>query len=191
MQSVYRIITSVVLVCVVCGVSARVSAQQPAPEEAKEEQGGNDLGRSSEVVEALAKGKVTIPKPDGWIVARPPKGSIALFRDAGEKTSQLEVKYSPEVTKEQHDRYCQTFHTTLMKMGFEEQKTPWASAVEGFEFGKIVEYKLMSQGKPYRVLVWQAHRADATWMIVGFFPEGARDVYFKQIEALAKSMKFS
>lgn len=148
-------------------------------------------GRESAVVTKLGKETVTVNKPDGWVVGKAPRGSIALFRASGDAKSQIEVKRTPGVNTTQASRFFTSFHTNLKKMGLEEAGSGIALAVPGFESGKLTEYKLVSRGAPYRMLVWQALRGDAAWMVVGFFPEKARDVHFGAMQKLMRAISFS
>lgn len=185
---------SFVWTMMVCSLSMMVLVTPAVAQDGKAQE--DDLGRQSQIVQTLDdKSKVTIPKPDGWVVARHTKGSLALFRDAGDKTSQLEVKYTPGISAEQQLRYFQTFHTSLKKMGFvelpEADRTFKPGVIKGFNEIQGVEYTIVSQGANYRMIVWQAHRGTGAWMVVGFFPEAARDVHVKSIELLVTSMTFS
>ena len=148
-------------------------------------------GRESAVIKKLGKETVTVNKPDGWVVGKPPRGTIALFRAAGDAKSQIEVKRTPGVKDAQAERFFASFHTNLKKMGLKEAGSAVELAIPGFLKGSLTEYTLTSKGEPYRMLVWQALRGDAAWMVVGFFPEKARDVHFGAMQKLMRAISFS
>lgn len=132
---------------------------------------------------------VTIAKPDGWVIAKSPKGSIGLFRAAGDKTSQIEIKFTPAVTKKQQTRYFQTFHTSLQKMGLKPMAasaTPAKSlsSAKGFTDVAEKEYELKSNGKDFRMVVVQGYREGGVWMVIGFFPTAARTTHYETMQKI-------
>ena len=127
-------------------------------------------------------------KPEGWTIAKAPKGSIGLFRAAGDKTSQIEIKFTPEVTTKQQLRYFQTFHTTLKKMGLrlvdKTKLKPSTIVPDAKKYKHVVEteYELKSNNKDYRMVVIQGHRHNGAWLIIGFFPTPMRDKHYESLK---------
>lgn len=130
--------------------------------------------RATSVELSLDGEDVVISKPDGWVVAKAPKGSIALMRLAGDKSSQLDVRYTPGVDNTQRDGHFSTFHTNLKSMGLKKVSSQKVSLESEAFKGDVYEtiYELTAKKKPYRLVVWHIHRNSAVWFFTLFEQTG-------------------
>lgn len=147
--------------------------------------------RSSNVVAGVGEEIVTLAKPGGWVVGQAPKGSLALMRAAGDKSSQLEVRYTQGIADDQKKQHFSSFHTSLKQMGLEKIADSKIKKAGVFEAVVQTEYKLLSGGKTFRLVVMHVHRGDAAWFFTGFFPEEARDEHYKSLVSLIETASFS
>lgn len=177
---------------VALGVGGAVLAWSPVVH-AQGEQGKTEPApvRSSKVVAGVGEEVVTLAKPDGWVVGQAPKGSLALMRAAGDKSSQLEVRYTQGIAPDQKKQHFSSFHTSLKQMGLEKIADSKIKKAGVFEAVVQTEYKLLSGGKTFRLVVMHVHRGDAAWFFTGFFPEDARDEHYKSLVSLIETASFS
>ena len=114
---------------------------------------------------------VVIVKGDGWVIGKAPKGAVALLRSAGEGESQMDVRYSPNISIDQRDTHLSTFHTNIKSMGLKEVSSRSVDLSSG-AFPKVEEtiYELTANKKPYRLVVWHVHRKQAVWVFTLFEP---------------------
>ncbi len=82
-----------------------VYAQEPPP-------------RADVITASIANERVTLPRPEGWVAESPPEGSLLLYKLAGDNSSHIELKYTPNVKPETRARFFDSFHMSLKKMGF-------------------------------------------------------------------------
>lgn len=133
---------------------------------------------------------VIIKKMDGWVFGEAPKGSLAMLRAAGEESSQLEVRYTPNIQKDKLASHLTSFHSSLKQMGLSQVSTKNNKFSEIFPEGVETEYSLTSNGKKYRLIVWSVHRKDGVWFVTGFFPEQGRDARYTSFSTLIQSIQF-
>lgn len=134
--------------------------------------------------------RVVINKLDGWVVAKAPKGSIALFRSAGEGVAQIDVRYTSSISSDQKDGHFTTFHTHLKSKGLKKVSSRTLQLKEG-PFQDVVEtvYELTSKKKPYELVVWHTHRNNAVWFFTFFRPANFGDE--ESLQNMLVSIKIS
>ncbi len=136
----------------------------------------DDVVRASKVELELDGERIDIYKVDGWVIAKAPKGSVALLRSAGDGAAQIDVRYTPGVSSSQKDNHIKTFHTHLKAKGLKQSSTT-VKAIKSDVFPEVVEtvYDLTSKGKSYQLVVWHVHRKNAVWMFTFFKPKDLVD----------------
>lgn len=147
--------------------------------------------RANEVKKLLGAEEVRIVRPDGWVVGEAPKGSLALMRASGDASSQLEVRYTPEITAAKQKQHFSSFHTSLKQMGLEEVAEAKKKHDGAFPAGVETEYRLVSAGKPFRLIVWHVHREKGAWFFTLFCPEEARDTHYEALTELIVGVSFA
>ncbi len=167
-------------ICMVCMTVGGAYAQDDEPV------------RATSVELSLDGEKVVIAKPDGWVIGKPPKGSVALMRRAGDPSTQLDVRYTPGVDAKQCDGHFSTFHTNLKSMGLKKLSSTKVEVKGESLSGEFVQtvYELTAKKKPYRLVVWHIHRKNAVWFFTLFEPTGA-DESTESLEQLVKKLKIS
>ena len=163
-----------------------VTAQEKKDDVKKEE----PKVRALEVRHTLSGQTVVIPKSDGWVIGKAPKGAIALLRLAGDASdAQIEIRVTPEIKEEDSERHFRTLHTNLKRQGLKRLGEP-KEVVLSEVFGKAVEteYTLSSGGKPYRLVFWHFYHPTGVWFISGFFPEGDREARYAVMQDVAKKI---
>lgn len=130
----------------------------------------------------------TLPRPEGWLVGVPPRGSIALLRAEGGAPAQIEVKHTPGLDTTLKDRYFTAYHASLTRLGLTKGTTTKHPATGILPAGERVEYSMTTGGKPYRLIVTQVFHDKAAWMIIGFFPEATRDKHLQALDKLIAGM---
>lgn len=157
---------------------------------AQQADGEGPESRSVERTTAVfnAEHGVRMTTPEGWIAGRPPRGAIAMFRAAGEPSCQLEVRASAGVSADQKERYFSAFHNHLLRNGFTRMET--RAQTRGPQAGQEIEYEVLSGGEKYRMVVFEMHRENTAWLVVGFFPEARRETHMRAYDALIRSFAF-
>jgi hypothetical protein len=127
-------------------------------------------------------------RPDGWVDAGKKKGTVAALRAAGDKKSGIEFRYA-RVTAEKSVAYFNSFHARLVEAGLQKQESE--SKEYGELRGKLTEYATSTDGdEGLRLFVFQFHRDDAAWLVVGMFDAEQRNNYLKDYEALLTAISF-
>lgn len=132
---------------------------------------------------------VTIVRPEGWVAGEKPKGALVIFRAAGDEQSQLEVRATPNVKRDQRQIFFTSIHSKLQKTGFVKEEVR-EEVTYGGKKGVETEYVAPSKNNEKSLVVWQYHRGDAAWMVFGFFPAEARDKYYADFQKLIETMTF-
>lgn len=145
-------------------------------------------GRVDAVTKTLGSETVTMVKPEGWVVGAAPRGSAMLLRAAGDESSQIEVKFTPGVSADMATSFFASFHTQLRKAGMRKQGDDQKIDLGPLAKATLIEYALVSDSKPFRMIIVQAHRASGAYMIIGFFPEFSRDKHFESMKSFISSM---
>lgn len=134
-------------------------------------------------LEAMGQ-QISAVKPRGWVLGKPPRGSVALFQAAGDAASQIEIKATPGLQLEQHKSYSAAFHASLLKAGFKvSPRKPRAFANAALPKSQTFAYEVTSDGREFAMIVWEAHAGELTWQIVGFFPLEAWDAMLEPLAA--------
>lgn len=128
-------------------------------------------------------------RPEGWVTAEPGEGVAALFRAAGDERVQIEVRISPEVDDDESEYFFTSFHSALQKEGFAKREVRKAAEYDGKE-GRETEYEMAAGDDAFRLIVWQHHRQSSALLVVGFFPEDARDEYYEDYQQVIEKMTF-
>lgn len=129
---------------------------------------------------------VTFQKPDGWVQGKKKKGCAASLSAAGDKKSQIELRYTPDVPREKAKQYFGSFHTNLQAAGL-VKKAEGASRKFGELEGVLTEYD--TKGKKSVLYVFEFHHAGGAWMVTGMFSVKNREAYFADYEKLVSGLK--
>jgi hypothetical protein len=143
--------------------------------------------RARVVVDKASGAQLT--RPEGWVVGKKGKGVAAVFRAAGDPEAQIEVRVSPHVKADQRKSFFTSFHANLQKAGFVKKQVNAAAAYKDKQ-GVETEYETSSKKRAFRLVVWQFHREDTAFIVVGFFPTKTRDRYYPDFQAVIESMTF-
>ena len=135
-------------------------------------------------VAATLPADVNIAKPDGWVVGKTPKGSVMMLRSAADESTQLEVRYTPNISEDKKEKHFSYFHTNLKQLGLSQRQTKQVTSDSKlFPTLTETEYALTSEGKRYILIVWHAHHKDGAWFFTAFMPEGGREVVYPQFSS--------
>lgn len=155
--------------------------------QAQEEDTDRPEMRARVVVDEISGAKLT--RPEGWVVGKKGKGVAAIFRAAGDPEAQIEVRVSPHVKADQRKSFFASFHANLQKAGF-VKKQVLEEATYAENTGVETEYETSSKKRVFRLVVWQFHREETAFMVVGFFPTKSRDRFYPDYQAVIESMTF-
>ncbi|MGM0557718.1 MAG: hypothetical protein ACQEVA_15145 [Myxococcota bacterium] len=139
-------------------------------------------------VQKDAKLGVTVHRPDGWVFGKPGKGVVALLTAAGDSQSQIEVRVSEHVKEEHRQPFFASFHANIQKSGFDKVDAR-EDVTYGDKEGAEVEYKTGNDENAFRLVVWQYHQGEKAFLVVGFFPEEARSVQYKDFQAVCEKIE--
>lgn len=178
-------------------------AQEVVPEVVQEVTSGSALESSDAVVEAadddasvdkdVFVGKNSdfrLTRAGGWLVGVPSQGAVALFRAAGEPQAQIEVRVSENIVEDQRGAYFSAFHNGLLRVGFTQVEGKESSPYSG-RVGQEYEYRVLSDGQEFRLVVWLYYRTSEAWIVTGFFPRSKRDVYYRGFQQMLRSLEFT
>ncbi|MFW6058023.1 MAG: hypothetical protein ACOC9W_04125, partial [Persicimonas sp.] len=126
-------------------------------------------------------------RPEGWVSGEAGKGVAAVFRAAGDRETQIEIRVSPHVKPDQSDYFFTSFHSNLQKAGFEKQEVR-KDADYGDKKGLETEYETSSKKRKFRLIVWQYHHDESAFIVVGFFPSDARERYYPDFQEIIEQM---
>lgn len=132
---------------------------------------------------------VRLERPSGWVSGKTPKGVVAVLRAAGDEESQIEIRMSPHVKAKQREFFFTSFHANLQQAGFVKKDVQEMSL--GGKEGALTEYETSSKKRKFRLLVWQTHRKEAAWLVVGFFPAERREDYFGDYKQVIENIEFT
>jgi hypothetical protein len=130
-----------------------------------------------------------VDKPRGWIEGKPGEGAVVLLRAADVSGAQIEIRVSSPISPPESAAFFTSFHNDLKAAGFARlERLP--NAVYGSIAGNEIEYRGRTKGTTYRLIVWQFHRDESAWLVVGFFPESQRDLLYKDFRTIVRSIEF-
>jgi hypothetical protein len=131
---------------------------------------------------------VAVHRPDGWVFGDAGRGVVALLTAAGDSRSQIEVRASKHVKKGNKKPFFASFHANIQKSGFEKVETRTATTY-GEKTGEEIEYETGRDDKAFRLVVWQIHRGETAYLVVGFFPKEARSIHYKDFQAVCEKLE--
>lgn len=126
----------------------------------------------------------------GWLVGTPSQGAAAVFRAAGESQAQIEFRVSEKVEVDSRDNYISSFQTSLQRVGFVEIEARDRTNYSG-RIGSEYEYRVLSEGDEFRLIVWLYAHESEMWIVTGFFPLSKRDAYFRGFQQMLRSLEFT
>lgn len=127
-------------------------------------------------------------RPEGWVTGKTREGIAAVFHAAGDQAIQIEVRVSSDIGREDGDYFFATFDSQLQEKGFKKSDER-EEATHGEYSGRETEYEVQSDGDTFRLIVWKYHHDDTVIMVVGFFPEHARDEYYEDFASVIETME--
>lgn len=126
----------------------------------------------------------------GWLAGSPPQGAVALFRAAGESDAQIEIRVSKNVVAERRAGFFSAFQNSLLRAGFIEIEARENANYSG-RIGQEHEYRVLSDGREFRLVTWLYARKTEVWIVSGFFPLSKRDAYFRGFQQMLRSLEFT
>ena len=179
---------------IIIAVVLAVGLALPGVVHAQDENSGEDGEPSVKEMRAAKKtddeSGVTVHRPNGWVFGKPGKGVIALLTAAGDSQSQIEVRVSKHVKKQLTKPFFASFHSNIQKSGFVKVETR-DNTQYGQKKGSEVEYETGEGDKAFRLVVWQYHRAETAYLVVGFFPKKARDIQYKDFQSVCEKLELN
>lgn len=126
---------------------------------------------------------LTFSKPGGWVDAGKKKGAVAALKSSSDEKSGIEFRYA-EISAAKSTSFFNSFHASLVGAGL-EKKGKSESKTYGKLKGTLVEYTTsQKEGEGMRVFVFQFHRGNGAWLVVGMFDAGKRDAHLSDYEAM-------
>ena len=159
--------------------AAPAAAQEPPPATSAEDAAVEQAKRDREKTRLVEPDEVSFrfPIPSGWVRARRPEGTILLIRpQVTSLQAQIEIKAVEGLSPSQAQIFSKSFHVSILRQGVKLVGRDKPQNY-GSHLGTLTEYELVSSEETYRMVVWQTHKDEATWLIVGFFPGDLRDDY--------------
>ena len=130
------------------------------------------------------KNGLTYVKPSGWVDAGPSKGAVSRLHEAGDKKTQIELRFTP-VTGDKAKSFFSAFHSSLSRKKLERKSN--AAKTYGALSGTLSEYVAKTSSATKSIFVFEFTTDDGAWLGVGMFDGAKRDQALVAFEALLKS----
>ncbi len=137
-----------------------------------------------------AKAGIRIQRAEGWLVGVPSHGAVAVFRAAGESEAQIEFRVSDNVVDESRESFFSAFQNSLLRVGFVEIESREKTNYSG-RIGPEYEYRVLSDGREFRLITWLFARETEVWIVTGFFPLSKRDAYYRGFQKMLRTLEYT
>lgn len=185
-----------IMVATAIAISAVVSVGIAMPVQALgQEKKETETGSSESESEAsgrqvrIADQGATLERPEGWVRSKAGEGAVCTLRAAGDDQAQIEVRISTPIPDNKRTSFFNSFHSSLKEAGFIKRREAAGFGTDTAS-GRLTEYDGTSDGDKFRLVVWQMHRDEAAWLVVGFFPAARAGRYHDDFESLIESLSF-